>query len=901
MYNDLHSKNKEEIYKELNTSEKGLSSEEAKTRLSQYGYNEITKKKGESKLFLFLKQLNNPLIYILFVAMIISYIFDHVIDAYVILVIVMVNAVIGFVEERKAEKAIDALETLIISYAKVMRDGEIIKVPSKEVVIGDIIFLEAGDKIPADARLIEIENFRTQESSLTGESMPQNKKLRLFDESTPLTDRANMVFMSTLVVSGKAKAIVVSTSNKTAIGQVAESIQAIVRPKIHFNKKVSQLTFQMSIFAIIGALFIFLIGYFINGMDFFNIFIFTISSLVAGIPEGLPAVLIIILAIGGRRMAKRNAVVRHLPAVETLGVANIIATDKTGTLTQNSITVERIVTSKEIIYVTGNGWEPIGKFIKNKSSINPKKFSTIKKTLSIATICNEGKLLPKEGDYEIVGDPTEVSLHVLGKKAGLTKKRIPEKIIDDFPFSAELKFRATLIETESKDKELYSVGAFETILGKCSYYLDEEKKNKLSSEDKKEFLNKATNLAKKGMRVLALAYREMPKNSKDALSKDVHNLVFVALVGMKDPPRPDVKEAIQKARNAGIRVIMKTGDHKETAMAIAKEIGLIDKKSKVLSQTELEKLSELEFNKAVEEVNIFARVTPKMKLKIIKTLQEKGNIVAMTGDGVNDAPALKSADIGISMGIIGTDVARESSEIILTDDNFASIVNAIEEGRIVFRNIKRTSFFLVTTNVAETLTIMGSLIIGPIINPNLESLDYLPLLPIQVLYLNLVTDTFTAIGLSMEPGHKDVLNKPPRDKNEKILNKDLIPFLIITSFLMVIGTLPLFYHYLPQGLVKARTVAFISLSMFQLFNVFNMRSIKRSLFSVGIFTNKWVTRTLILSFGLMLIVVYAPWIRDIFQFVPISIKEFLFITLISSSVFFAGEIYKKFKYKNQKF
>ena len=573
-----------------------------------------------------------------------------------------------------------------------------------------------------------------------------------------------------------------------------------------------------------------------------------------------------------------------MPAVETLGVATIIATDKTGTLTQNSMTIEKIITSEGEFNVTGNGWEPIGRFYCDKQPINPMKISTLQKIISISALCNKGNLLRKGADYEIVGDPTEVALLVLAKKANFDKKRAEEKIIDDFAFSSELKLRATLIQLKD-NKQLYSLGAFENILKNSSSLLKGDKKIKLSDNERKLFLNKAESLAKKGMRVLALAYKDVPSNINSVSNKSTNRLIFVGIVGMKDPLRNKIKEAIQKTKNAGIRVIMKTGDHKDTAIAIAKEIGLTN--LSVLTEDELEKMSESEFNKAVKEVDIFARVTPKMKMRIIKALQEQGGVVAMTGDGVNDAPALKRADIGVAMGIIGTDVARESSEIVLTDDNFSSIVNAIEEGRIVFQNVRQTSFFLVTTNVAEDVTIVSSLFMK----------FPLPLIPIQLLYLNFVTDTFNGMALAMEPGHNDVLNHPPRDKKEKILNKELMPFLILMAGLMALGTIPLFKHFLPYGLEKARTVAFVSMSMFQLFNVLNMRSLRKSLFKIGIFSNKYIVLSLSISLLLLLSVIYLPWISGIFQFIPLTLKDFLIITIVTSSIFIVGEIYKFLKYR----
>ena len=887
--NHFHTKDIKSLFQEFHTSEEGLAKDEAEKRLMQNGPNVISKEKKTSPIIIFLRQLNSPLIYILVVAMIISFIFNHFVDAYVILAVIIINSVVGFVQERKAEKAIEALEKLIVSYAKVYRNKEMIKIPSSQLVRGDIILLEEGDKVPADARLMEMKNFKTQESSLTGESFPREKDLKVLQDSTALGDRTNMVFMGTMIVSGEAKAVVIATANQTQIGQVAKSIQEITHPKMHFNEKVKQLSFQMALFAFAGAFLTFIIGFFINKLEFFDIFLFTIASLVSGIPEGLPAVLIIVLAVGARRMAKRNAIVRHLPAVETLGVATVIATDKTGTLTQNSITVEKISTADGEFDVTGDGWQPIGKFFLGKTPINPFKFPILKRIFAVSMLCNKGNLLRKGGDYEVVGDPTEVALLVLGKKAGLDKKKLEATIVDDFPFSSELKFRASLIEIKGK-KHLFSVGAFETIIHNSTYLSKANKKIRFTNDLKKDFLEQAEVLAKKGMRVLALAYKDVSSDVKSISKESVDDLVFLGLVVMKDPPRKEIKESIQKARNAGIRVIMKTGDHHETAIAIAKEVGLVTGNTKALTQTELEKMDKVQFREAIKKVDIFSRVTPKMKARIIQELQEQGEVVAMTGDGVNDAPALKKADIGISMGIIGTDVARESSEMVLADDNFASIVNAIEEGRIVFQNVRQTSFYLITTSVAEDVTIVSALAMGM----------PLPMLPIQLLYLNLVTDTCQGIGLAMEPGHHDVLNQLPRNKKERILNKELIPFLILMVGLMAIGTIPLFRHFLPQGLDKARTVAFTTMSMFQLFNVFNMRSLKKSLFRIGVFSNKWILGTLSISFLLMMGIIFLPWISDIFGFVPLTFGELIMITLIASSVLVGGEIYKLIRYKNLK-
>lgn len=882
-----HTKTEKEIFAELKTSEKGLSESQARERIQQYGLNEISKAKKQSEIIKFLKQFNSPLIWVLFLAMIISFIFDHKIDAYVILGIVLFNATIGYVQESKAERAIDALKKMVVSYAKVYRNGELIKTPSSNVVPGDIIFLEEGDKVPADARLIEIKDLRTKESSLTGESLPVEKNLKPVEERTSIGDRANMVFMGTLVVSGIAKAIVVETGNYTEIGKVADSIKKVKQPKSHYREKVSQLTLQMGGLAVVGALLTFIIGYFVNGLEFLEIFLFTIAALVSGIPEGLPAVLTIVLAIGAMRMSKRNALIRNLPAVETLGVATVICTDKTGTLTENSLTVEKIQTTGNLFSVGGIGWEPVGRFSLKKENINPLKNLELLKTLQISTLCNKGNIIHSGEKFETTGDPTEVALNVLGLKAGLRKNKLKEKIIDDLPFSSDSKFRATLIQDENK-KEILSVGAFEKILSLSSSYFENGKRIKLNEKIKNELLKKAISLGSQGYRVLGLAYREV-SNSTDSISKEsVKNLVFVSFVAMKDPPRKEIKNSLIKARNAGIRVIMTTGDHKVTALAIAKEIGLPNS-NRALTQTELEVLSEEEFTKVVREVNIFARVSPKMKLRIVKTLQLQGEIVAMTGDGVNDAPALKRADIGIAMGIIGTDVSRESSEIVLADDNFSSIVNAIEEGRIVFRNVKQTSTYLVTTNVAEAVTIVTSLFLKlP-----------LPLLPLHIIWMNIVTDGTNGIAIATEKGHGTALNQPPRKKTEKILNWEVIPYLILVCGTMAIGSILFFRYFLEvYTMQQAMTGVFLTMTSCQLFSVLNMRSMHKSLFKIGLFSNKYILISLTISLIGVFSVVYIPFLQQIFKFSPLPLFELGKIFLFSSLVLVVGEIWKFARFRN---
>ncbi len=883
-----HSWTAEEVLRSLESNMHGLSMEEAKNRQEKYGQNEIPEKKARNPVFIFLKQFNNMMIYILIVAAVISFLIGHVVDVYVISFVILVNGIIGFVQEHKAETAIQALKKMIVPHAKVYR-GDLLQIDARELVPGDIILLEEGDKIPADARLIEIKNFRTVEASLTGESFPVDKELKVLHEKTALADWKNMVLMGTFVVGGRARAVVTSIGLDTAIGNIAQDIEKIKRKKSHFKEKTDKLAKQMAVIACLGAFLVFVIGFFISGTDLKEIFLFTIASLVSAIPEGLPAVMAVVLAIGAHRMAKRNAIVRTLPATETLGIVDVIATDKTGTLTENTMTVEKVILpGEDEISVTGSGWVPEGNFSQKGNIIFPLEHPHMSKLLHIASVCNNSRLLKKEADgYKIIGDPTEAALVVLAEKAGLEKEDLEEieKRIDDLPFNPELKYRASLsvLVEENEKKQIYVLGAPEAVLEYSSQILRNNVSEVKTPKSRQEILGQVDDLTGKAMRVLALAYKEVPSNTDNLSENMVTGLTFVGIVGMIDPPRPEVKGAIAKARKSGIRVIMTTGDHKGTAVAIAREIGLTED-LKALTGQELMELSEKEFEEAVKNVSIFARLTPDMKLRIAEALQKQGHIVAMTGDGVNDAPALKKSDIGISMGIIGTDVARESSEIILADDNFASIVNAIEEGRIVFKNIRRASFFLVTTNFAESVTFISALLL----------FNNLILLPTQILWLNLVTDGVTGVSLAAEPGHGDISEESPRNAKEDILSKEIIPFLVLMISIMVILTVSVFNTYLPYE-EKARTGAFVVMSFTQLFNLFNMRSLKKSIFRIGFLSNKHSFAAFLISVAFLFAVIYIPFFQEVFQFVSLSLIEVLTMVLLSSSVLWAGELYKFLK------
>src|SRR3989344_5949600 len=630
-----HSLSTKDALSKLSTTQQGLSEEEVSIRIKKYGPNVIQEEKKLSPVILLLKQFNGFFIYILIIAAVISYFLDHLIDMYVILAVIAIDASIGFFQEYKAENAISALKKLIVPTAKVYRNNQLSRVPAENLVPGDIIFLEEGDRIPADARIIELKNLTIVEASLTGESLPSQKDSSSLNGDLALADRKNMVWMGTFIAIGSAKALVVGTGNNTAIGTIARDIKQIKEPKSHFQKKSDRLALQMGLIAIASSILIFLIGFFIRGFEFAEILLVTMASLVSAIPEGLPAILAIVLAVGAFRMAKRNAIIRRLPATETLAVVDTIITDKTGTLTQNIMAVQKIfLPGEEEITVEGNGWKPKGNFLQNKGQLVPLEDRQLSKLLHIASICSNARLVKDEGDgYKVIGDPTEAAIVVAAQKAGLNEESLAskEKKIDDMAFNTKLRLRSSI-----------------------SY-----------------IIKQINSLTLKAMRVIAFAYKEIPDNIESVEENLFNDLTYVGVVGITDPPRPEAKDSIEKARKSGIRVIMATGDHKNTAIAIARDLGFAMKESKeypvAYTGEELEVLSSTDFERAVKNVNIFARLNPHMKLKLAETLQKNGSIVAMTGDGVNDAPALKKADIGISMGIIGTDVARESSDIVLAD------------------------------------------------------------------------------------------------------------------------------------------------------------------------------------------------------------------------------------------
>lgn len=886
-----HSLDVQDVIVALSSKSYGLDNEDAKKRLEIYGPNALPESEQISLLKLFIRQFKNLMVLILVPAAIISYAVGQVVDSWIIVFVIFADTIFGFFQEYRAEKAIAALQKIIVKTAKVLRGGKLKTVLSSQVVPGDVLVLEEGDSVAADARIIQSKNFRTIEASLTGESLPVSKNIDSLTTDTLLADRKNMVWCGTFVAGGYAKVIVTATGAGTAIGEISKTLTRIAIRQTNFIKKTNVLAKQMSIIALLSATTIFLTGYFIRHNELNEILLTSIAALVAAIPESLPALITLVLAIGARRMSKRNVIVRDFTATETLGAVSVILTDKTGTLTQNSLTVKKVfVSGIEEYSVSGEGWFPIGNFMHKDTIIEIDRNNVLLRLLKIAVISNNSEInYNKEyNKHELVGDPTEGALLVLGRKGGVLPEQFNQYKSDDLPFSSVTKLRATLIKQENQF-ELCVTGAPEELLDRSVSVLTPQGETELTEAKKNQIQQKITEWSNQAMRVIALAYKKQTKESIDESAID--GLVFVGIVGMIDPPRPDAKMAVRKCKEAGIRVIMVTGDHVNTAAAIARATGIIAEERKhevkAISQQQLLQLDDEEFDDTIKNVSVFARLTPQMKLRIAGRLQAMEHLIAMTGDGVNDAPALKQADVGIAMGIMGTDMARETSDIILADDNFATIVNAVEEGRIVFNNSRNTSFFLVTTNIAETVTLLVSILIGlP-----------LPLTATQLLWLNIVTDGITDMALATEPGHEGTMKEKPLARQEKIMNRAVLPLIFINVGVMSILTITAFFFFIDEGLEKARTAAFVIMSFTQLYNVFNLRSLKVSVFKLGFFTNKYINWGVGLSTVLLIIITQVPMLSTLFHFQPLPFVEYMIFLGSSSLVLWVIELYKLVKNK----
>lgn len=856
----------------------GLNSEEVSKRLDEYGKNEIPEGKKRSALMRFMMQFHNVLIYVLIAAAVMTALLDHWIDTWVILAVVIINALIGFIQEGKAEKALESIREMLSLEAVVIRNGDKNTVDAVDLVPGDIVTIKSGDKIPADIRLLKSKDLRVEESPLTGESVSVEKATEPVEEDAILGDQSCMLFSGTVVTYGKATGVVVATGSGTELGKINKMISEVEKMTTPLLRKIEKFGKWLS-FIILGvsALF-FLFGYFVRGYPLSEIFLAVIGLVVAAIPEGLPAIMTITLAIGVQRMAGRNAIITRLPSVETLGAVNVICSDKTGTLTRNEMTAKTIITAEKEYEVEGTGYKPEGSITFDGAEIDPGKDKVLRQMIMTARASNNAGLNEEDGEWKLTGTPTEGAMLALSYKAGL-KDFKPERI-DTIPFESDHKYMATLNKTDD-GVFIFMTGAPEIILEICSKQYTEKGEEDI---DRDHWEKKSEEVASKGQRLIGLAFGKTGDDRKEIDKDDLEkNKIFLGIVGIIDPPREEAVKAIKECREAGVEVKMITGDHALTAMAIGKDIGIGDGK-RSLTGKDLEEMSDKKMQEAVGEYDIYARTSPEHKLRLVTALQANGYLCAMTGDGVNDAPALKKADIGIAMGIKGTEVSKDASEMVLADDNFASIVYAIEEGRTVYDNIRKSLLFLLPTNGAESLVIMSAILLGIV----------MPISPVQILWVNMVTAVTLALALTFEPMEDDVMERPPRKKGEPILGKYFLWRIAFVSVLIGGMTLFIFNFMRSSGLDEAvaRTIAVNTLVAGQLFYLFNCRKIKGKSIGKGFFNNKYsfiAAGALVL---LQLFLVYMPFMNTFFGTAPIKGYFWFYPLLAGTAVFIIVELEK---------
>jgi len=870
----------EETMRLLGTTPQGLSPREVDERLLRYGPNELERRRGPSPLTLILRQFESPLVYVLLAAGVVTAAVGEFVDTIVILVVVVVNAAIGFTQESRAAAALEALLRMAAPTATVIRQGTHAEVPVAELVPGDIVLLSGGDKVPADLRLLEAYNLQVDESALTGESLPVPKSTHPIREANlPVADQSNMAFAGTPVTAGRGVGVVVATGAATELGRISQQVTQVEAEETPLQARLH----GFSRFLGIGVLFLVAIVFGIGilvGFGLLEMFLTAVTLAVSAIPEGLPATVTIILAIGTRRMAERNAIIRRLPAVETLGTADFICTDKTGTLTRNEMTVREIHAGGRRYQVTGSGYEPNGRVTRDHAPADPEADPPLRMLLTIGVLASDARLVRRDHHRGVLGDPTEGALLVAAEKAGIGPHRLRDRHprLAEIPFESERQLMATLNRFD-EEKLILLKGAPGRVLELCSSRMVDDSRGPL---DREEELQKARHLAEQGYRVLAMAFK--PSQRPTLTPSDLADgFIFVGLVGIIDPPRTEAADAVESCRRAGVRVAMVTGDHKETAITIARQLGILRHGQRVLTGHELESLSDAQLEDLVEQVSVYARATPEHKLRIVERLKARGHIVAVTGDGVNDAPALRAADIGVAMGVTGTDVAKETADMVLADDNFATIFAAIEEGRVVFENIRKAIFFLLSTNAGEVLTVLAALIAGlPV-----------PLLPVQILWMNLVTDSAPVIGLGFEPGEREFLLRPPRHPKSEMLSRVLELRILLVSGLMAASTVVLFALELAQGadLDTARTMAFTALVLFQIFNALNARSENQSVLARP-FGNRILTAGLAAGVLLQLLVIYLPPIQPIMRTAPLDAAQWGLVIAVSASVLILVELEK---------
>ncbi len=869
----------------VTTIHEGLSSADAKARLEKYGLNQLEEAPRPSFLMMVLDQLKSFVVLLLIGASIISAILGEWVDASAIISIVILNTVLGVIQESKAEQALAALKKLAAPEALVLRDGHKITVPASELVPGDVVFLEAGNFIPADVRLVEAVNLRIDEAALTGESVPVQKNMSdVITADSPIGDRKNTAFMGTTVTYGRGKGIVVSTGMHTQLGLIATMLQSVETEETPLQKKLEQLGKTLGWACLAICAIVFAVGW-IRGGEPLEMFMVAVSLAIAAVPEGLPAIVTISLALGMREMVRRHALIRHLASVETLGSATVICSDKTGTLTQNEMTVTRIWTDHQFFDISGTGYQPEGDFLVNGKKIDPRQYQGMLTSLWIGTINNDAELeYDHEGHFiRMVGDPTEGSILVAAAKAGA----LPHVINSAYPRDGEIPFDSTRkrmvtvhkvtnpsasdisLFKDSSAKGQYVVaikGAPDVVLNLCTAYhpMDDSAPKPLTPEVRREILSANDNMTNQALRVLGLAYKLVSNKPASYTEKELEeNLVFAGLVGMIDPARPEVTPALQEAREAGIKTIMITGDYPNTACAIAEKITLIEPGNSAISGKQLDEMSDEQLKEQVTTTSVFARVSPEHKMRIVKALQANNQVVAMTGDGVNDAPAIKLADIGVAMGITGTDVAKETADMVLTDDNYASIVSAVEQGRIIYSNIRKFVYYLISCNMAEIFVIFLPTILG----------KGSPLQAIQLLWLNLVTDGAPALALGTEKGDPDIMQQKPRPFNEPIINKHMQIGVVVQSIAITSATLLAYFIGLAHNEVYAQTMAFITLSISELLRAYTARSEYFPLLKIGMFKNKFMNYAVGSSLIMILLVLYVPFLNTVFKTVPLGFTE----------------------------
>ena len=883
-----HNLDVSEVISSLNTGKNGLKQEEAKRRLVGYGPNELVERHKISPWAIFLAQFKNFLIVILLVAAILSGVLGEVADAIVIFFIVVFAAVLGFVQEYRAGRAMDALKQMASPTATVIRDGEEIEIPSRELVPGDIVLLQTGDCTPADSRVIEAVNLKLSEAPLTGESESVDKATGPLPEATGLGDRKNMVYMGTSVAYGRGTAVVTATGMSTEFGKIAALLQDVEEEKTPLQVNLDR-TGQWIAFVALALTFVLAVVGVLRGHTVIEMFIWGVSLAVAAVPEALPAVVTISLAIGVQRMVKRHALVRKLPAVETLGCTTVICSDKTGTLTQNQMTVKKVFTDGKMFEVGGVGYEPKGSFLLDTRTFEPLKDVHVETLLRIGNLCNDSHLHleTKEGRWQIRGDPTEGALVVAAAKAGMEheneRRRYPR--VSEIPFSAESKMMTTVHRMDGDSHVAYSKGAPEIIIERSQRTFRSGDARELTDAEREKLLGVALGMASQGLRVLGLAYKPVPHPNE---TPD-HGLVFVGLVGIIDPPREEVKEAIKVCQQAGIKSVMITGDHKLTAVAIAEELGLM-KDGFAFTGADLDRLSDRGLEDIVEKIDVYARVSPVHKLRVVDALAKRGHVVAMTGDGVNDAPALKKADIGIAMGITGTDVSKEAADMVLTDDNFASIVAAVEEGRGLYDNIKKYLMYLLSSNLGEILVMAVAVLFGGLLGTG----GALPLIAIQILWLNLATDGLPAIALAVDPAAPDIMKRQPRPRNESVFTRPVVGLITIGGVWSMLINMAIFVWAMGVGksLIEAQGLVFMTLILIQFFKAFNYRSDRLSIFKIGMLGNKWLIVAVLISLGMTIPLLYVPFLQEVFHTYPLPLVDWIIVVVSAATIFPVLEISK---------